>query len=190
MQKRQRLKGMRNSKRGALELSVGTIVIIVLAMTMLILGLVLVRSIFTGATYNVKVMDEKVRGEINKLFVENKRIVVYLSDNKIDVKQGRDWGIAWAVKNYGLPATISYVILPTEIQQGCQLTVQQAANWITLGKQESGINFPQGDSVYRIARLDLPETAPLCLVRFKIETKSSDGQIYAQEFFDVNVEAK
>ena len=178
------------NERGALELSVGTIVIIVLAMTMLILGLVLVRSIFSGATYNIKVMDEKVRGEINKLFVENKRMVVYLSDNKIDVKQGKDWGVAWAVKNYGLPTTLSYTILPTEIQQGCQLTTQQATNWITLGKQESGINFPQGDSVYRIVRLDTPENAPLCLARFKIETKTADGSIYAQEFFDVNVEAK
>jgi|SRR3989338_1401406 len=181
---------MRN-QRGALELSVGTIVIIVLAMTMLILGLVLVRSIFTGATYNIKVMDEKVRGEINKLFVENKRMVVYLSDNKIDVQQGGDWGVAWAVKNYGLPTTLGYTILPTEIQQGCQLTAQQATNWISLGRQESGINFPQGgDPVYRIARLDIPETAPLCLVRFKIETKTADGSIYAQEFFDINVEAK
>lgn len=179
-----------NNQRGAMEMSVGTIVIIVLAMTMLILGLVLVKSIFTGATYNVKVMDEKVRGEINKLFVENKRMVVYLSDNKLDVKQGGDWGVAWGVKNYGTPTTVSYTIIPTEIQTGCQLTTAQAADWITLGKAESGIAFAAGELVTRPARINIPENAPLCLVRYKIETKTGDGQIYAQEFFDLNVEAK
>ena len=41
-------------KKGAMELSMGTIVILVLAMSMLILGLVLIRTIFMGAKYNVQ----------------------------------------------------------------------------------------------------------------------------------------
>ncbi|MEK6918934.1 MAG: hypothetical protein AABW73_02750 [Nanoarchaeota archaeon] len=180
---------MRN-QRGALEMSVGTIVIIVLAMTMLILGLVLVKSIFSGATYNVKVMDEKVKAEINKLFVENKRMVVYLSDSKLDVKQGGDWGVAWGVKNYGTPTTFSFTVAPLEIQPGCQLTMAQATDWITLGRSGSAISFPAGDLVPGYTRLLIPETAPLCLVRYKIEVKTADGQTYAQEFFDLNVEAK
>jgi hypothetical protein len=186
------IKGLegRNSKRGALELSVGTIVVIVLAMTMLILGLVLVRSIFSGATENVKVMDEKVRGEINKLFVENKRMVVYLSDSKADIKQGTDWGVAWAVKNYGSPTTMSFTVMPIEIQQGCPLTTDAATKWLTLGRTGTDIGFPSGDSVAGLVRLDIPETAPLCLVRYKIEVKTADAQVYAQEFFDVNVLAK
>jgi len=184
------MRKIRGDKKAALEMSVGTIVIIVLSMTMLILGLVLVRSIFAGATYNVKVMDEKVRGEINKLFVENKRMVVYLSDSKIDAKQGDDLGVAWAVKNLGQAGTLSYSVTAQEISTQCSgLTQAQAMNWIVLGKAESNINFPQGDSVYRIVRMNIPETAPLCLVRFQIST-DVNGQPYDAEIFDVNVEAK
>ena len=60
-----------NSKKGAIELSMTTVVVIVLAMTMLILGLTLIRTIFTGAQYNVQSINDKVRGEINSLFLEN-----------------------------------------------------------------------------------------------------------------------
>ncbi|MEK6953289.1 MAG: hypothetical protein AABX29_09845, partial [Nanoarchaeota archaeon] len=47
------------NKKAALELSIGTIVILVLAMSMLILGLILIRTIFTGAKYNVETMNKK-----------------------------------------------------------------------------------------------------------------------------------
>ena len=55
-------------KRGALELSIGTIVIIVLAMTMLILGMVLVRSIMCGAVGLTGEINKNVKGEIDRLF--------------------------------------------------------------------------------------------------------------------------
>ena len=67
------------SKKGAIELSVGTIVIIVLAMTMLILGIVLIRNIFTGTITNVDEINEGVRDQIKKLFQnENDRAVICL----------------------------------------------------------------------------------------------------------------
>ena len=65
-------------KTGALELSIGTIVIIVLAMSMLILGMVLVRNIFSGSSENILQMNDKVKDQINRLFVEDKKPVIYL----------------------------------------------------------------------------------------------------------------
>ena len=58
------------NKKAAIELSIGTVVIIVLAMSMLILGLVLIRNIFTGATESVDQINDNVRSEIIKLFQE------------------------------------------------------------------------------------------------------------------------
>ena len=49
------------NKKGALELSIGTIVIIVIGMSMLILGLVLVQKIFVGSTNNVDDLNNKIR---------------------------------------------------------------------------------------------------------------------------------
>jgi hypothetical protein len=63
-------------KKGAIELSIGTLVIIVIAMAVLIAGLVLVRNIFTGATSTVDELNNKVRGEIVALFSDNERDVV------------------------------------------------------------------------------------------------------------------
>ena len=59
-------------KRGAMELSIGTIVIIVLAMSMLILGLVLIRTIFTGAKYNIDtIVSGALASNYQKSRIEN-----------------------------------------------------------------------------------------------------------------------
>ena len=50
------------NKQGALELSIGTIVVIVIGMSMLILGLVLVKTIFTGSTAAIGQLNDKVQG--------------------------------------------------------------------------------------------------------------------------------
>jgi len=78
------------NKRAAIELSIGTIVIVVLAMSMLILGLVLVKNIFGGATASVNILDTKVQNEINKLFSdEGADVVVKLgSDQTVKIKPG------------------------------------------------------------------------------------------------------
>ncbi|MFH1501271.1 MAG: hypothetical protein ABIE22_05000 [archaeon] len=182
-------------RRGALELSIGTIVIIVLAMTMLILGLVLVRTIFTGATYNVEQMNNKVKDEINKLFVEDKKIVVYLSNQKTEIKQGESWGVAWALKNLqtGTPeaAMLSYdiVISDDNIRQNCGISEQTAQSWIVLGGSESNIPVQPGETIYSVVRLNIPESAPLCLTRYRINSKLN-GQDYASEYFDIDIRAK
>lgn len=59
---------MRDEKKAALELSIGTIIIIVLALTMLILGIVLVRSIMCGAIGLTGELNSKVKKEIGKIF--------------------------------------------------------------------------------------------------------------------------
>ncbi len=59
---------MAENRTGALELSIGTIVVIVIGMSMLILGLVLVRTIFSGSTQSVSDLNDQVRNEILDLF--------------------------------------------------------------------------------------------------------------------------
>lgn len=80
------------NKKAAIELSIGTIVVVVLAMTMLILGLVLVRTIFSGTTESVNTLSDKVRGEITGLFAEEgNKIAIRLGADKIaKVKAGTE----------------------------------------------------------------------------------------------------
>ena len=109
------MKGL--GKRGAIELSIGTVVIIVLAMTMLILGLVLVRTIFSGATTSVDNINSQVQNEINKIFGEDKKLVIYPSTDFIMVRQGKVEGFALGIQNLlsgslAQGATFDYKVIP------------------------------------------------------------------------------
>jgi len=180
-------------KKGAMELSIGTIVIIVLAMSMLILGLVLIRTIFTGAKYNVDQMNDKVRDEINKLFVENKKIVIYLANQKADVKQGKDWGIAFGIKNLKTgtaeASKFDYDVVINnvdEVRANCGINEAEAESWIKAGKSGS-IQISPGETYTTIIRFQIPEAAPLCIVRYNINVKA-DSDFYVADSFDINIE--
>jgi hypothetical protein len=171
---------MTKNKKAALELSMTTIVVLVLAMSMLILGLVLVKTIFSGAKYNVEQMNQKVEDEIGKLFTEDKKIVVYLANNLAEITQGDNWGVAFGIKNQVSSSKIG------TSNRDC-VKESEAMSWIRLGKEGSITLAPGQDKVW-LVRFEIPETAPLCLIRYNIEIKA-DGTFYTSESFDVSIEA-
>jgi len=185
------------NKKGAMELSMSTIVILVLAMSMLILGLVLIKTIFTGAKYNVDTMNTKVQNEINKLFVEDEKMVVYLANKKLDIKQGEDWGVAFAIKNL-IPNTMGskkfdYEVAvnmdSVELKNSCGgLTIAEAESWIKAGKSSS-MTLNPGETGYDIIRFSIPEGAPLCFIRYSITAKDpiNPGSDYVSRNFDINI---
>lgn len=78
------------SKKAAIELSIGTVVIIVLAMSMLILGIILIRNIFSTATSSITEIDQGVKDEINRLFAENdeKTLIRFPNSGLIEIERG------------------------------------------------------------------------------------------------------
>ena len=73
----------KRGKKAAFELSVTTMIVIVLAITMLILGLILIKNIFTAATESVDELNDKVSNEIDKIFTdEDKKIVEHQEMNR------------------------------------------------------------------------------------------------------------
>lgn len=175
-----------------MELSMSTIVILVLAMSMLILGLVLIKTIFTGAKYNVDTMNTKVQNEINKLFVEDDPMVVYLANQQLSIKPGEDWGVAFAVKNLlendmGLH-TFEYDVAinmdSADLKSNCGgLTIKEAESYIELGKSGS-IKLLPGATGYDIIRVNVPTGAPLCSIRYSITIEG-----YASRNFDIKITA-
>jgi len=181
------------NRKGAMEMSVGTIVTIVLLVTVLVLGLVLVRTIFTGAKYNVDIIDEKIREQINTLFSDDKALVVHLPNRKAEIKLGEEWGIAWAVKNL-LEGTqessrLTYEVIASETTD-CGITELEATNYIKLGQKEltTGIPLSPGQVNYEISRIIIPTNAPICSLRYRINTWL-DGKSYQSSFFDVIIKA-
>jgi hypothetical protein len=70
VEKRGRMRSVLKRKKGAIELSMTTVVVIVLAMTMLALGLTLVRTLFKGAIWTAESLSESVHKEVDKMFSE------------------------------------------------------------------------------------------------------------------------
>ncbi len=178
-------------KSGAIEMSVGTIVIIVLSMSMLILGMVLVKNIFSGASENVLQMNDKVKGEINKLFVEDKRTVIYLPNQIAKIKQNEDWGIGFGVKNlqrgtaeagrFRYEVTVS----DPDVRRKCEIGERDIENWIMTGRSDE-MTIAPGQSYFGIVRFLVPEGAPLCTVRLHIDV-TKDNTAYATDFFDIEI---
>jgi len=177
------------NKKAAMELSMSTIVILVLAMSMLILGLVLIKAIFGGAKYNVDQMNQKVADEIGKLFTEDKKIVVYLANNLAEIKQGESWGVGFGVKNQqrGVTEGTKFKYEVSMAENDCKIKEKEAMSWIKLGK-EGSITLAPGQMKVWLVRFEIPETAPLCMIRYNVEIKAG-SDFYISESFDISIEA-
>lgn len=174
-------------KRGAIEMSMTTVVVIVLAMTMLILGLTLVRTIFSGAQYNVKSINDKVRGEINKLFVdEEQRSAIYLPSNTATVKQGESFGLAFAIRNVGAEGAFTYAT--KKVSTNC--VRDDPMKWFDLPPATStAVRIGDGGVDSPMLSLKPSSTSELCKTEFIIEIKK-DGAIYDTPHFWIEIAGK
>jgi hypothetical protein len=173
------------TKKAQMQMSVGTIVTIVLLMTVLILGLVLVRSIFSGAIENIDSVDQAVKNEINKLFAEDdaRKVVVYPSSRLVKIKKGDDAlrGFAFSIRNVETEEgdfTYTVGVNDPDIRSKCNINVQEAERWIKAGGSGS-LTIPPGSLMDNpeFVRYSIPENAPPCIIRYGIDVKK-DGQQY------------
>lgn len=182
---------MRRNKKGALEMSIGTIVIIVLAMSMLILGMVLIKNIFSGSSQNIIDMNDKVKGEIRKLFSEDRKVIVNLANKIAKIEQNEDWGVAFGIKNLEKGTTevgqFSYEVIVSDpdVKQKCGIDEKSIESWIKTGRSDT-VDLSPGQSYEGVVRFFIPDTAPLCTVRFHLEV-TKDNAIYDTDFFDIEV---
>ena len=176
-----------------MEMSVGTIVTIVLLMTVLILGLVLVRTIFRSSVENIEGIDQAVKNEINKLFAEDslRKTVVYPATRKITIKKGdENLGFGFSIRNTGeTQESFSYDV--SAVEASCGISLDTADGYITLGKSRSGVTLPAGsfmeDPIF--VRYNIPENAPPCQIRYSIGVTDSTGGAYGVPL-DVDVEIR
>ena len=179
------------SKKAALEMSIGTIVILVLAMSMLILGLILVRTIFSGAQSTINIADEKVKGEINKLFSEDTRAVIHLPNRLALVEQGETGDIAFAIHSDKIQEyKWTVTVVDDKIKSKCGVSEKIAEDWITTGGSGK-VEIASGQKYYDVIRFNIPEgevsDISTCLIRYKLEIKEGNGNTYITLPFDVDV---
>lgn len=190
-----KLKKIKN-KKAAIELSIGTVVIIVLAMTMLILGLVLVRNIFKGATDSVDTLNDKVKTEITNIFAEGgSKIAIRLGADKIaKVESGTDgFGIAVgaqtrdgsAVDNTNLKYYLEYT---NDLSHGDCNGIEILDHSFT-ARRSGTYQFEDtsGENGYVRLVFNIEEGAPECTQRIKIYTRDTDTDDIASASFRVQI---
>jgi hypothetical protein len=173
---------MIKNKKAAMEMSVGTIVTIVLLMAVLVLGLALTNTIFRGASESVTSLDSGVKQQINNLFgEEDKSLVVSLGSQKTaEVKQGtQNFGFvigfapndpnAWGNDRKGC----NYMIYADPAKGNCiQAGWTDLDDSVLTGSGEGNrITFDEIDSTkgYALIKMDIPEKVAPCFQKFTVD---------------------
>lgn len=188
---------MRTNKKGAMEMTMGTMVTIVLLVSVLVLGLVLVQKIFTGATESADSINDQTIAEISNLFnTQEKDLAVSLgTQHSAKVKQGsEDFGfiVGFAPDN---PAELNaggcyYNIEAQTSGDYCThfsgWTQDDVEDWILTGVNNVNFDEIQKNVGYALIKLNIPDEVPKCTQRYNIEVRCSDGYS-SSTWFDLNV---
>jgi len=178
-------------KVGAIEMSIGTIVIVVLSMSMLILGMVLIKNIFTGASSIADLNENQISSEIAKLYGDDKELVIYPGVDILEVKIGEPDAFAIRIKNLlkgsdASDAIFSYSIAPDNFLE-CGLGEARILGWMK-GVDGSGISIPvAGEDIEKIL-IEIPDGAPLCSFKMRISVRQN-GQAYATDQMFIQIVA-
>lgn len=178
------------SRRGAMELSVGTIVVFVLSMSVLVLGFFLVQRIFSVAEGAIDLTDQQLRSEINRLFADESRTTIYPGTREVEIKQEDSDGVGIGIRNLQGTSnedTFSYSMKATP-GNNCPTTFTEASAMqiITVGDSESGIKIASGDFAVRKVLFEPPSGTPLCTIRYIVDISSTGGQTFS-DYFDIRI---
>lgn len=167
-------------KRAAMELSIGTIVILVLAMSMLVLGLILIRTIFSGATGAVdRINDEVLKGIDDTLSDSDAKIAIYPSTRKIEIKQGTQGeGFAFSIRNDALDEKdFTYTIRADEnfdIGEKCKINSAEANSWLDISSGSFTLARSSKMDLPELVTFEIPSGAPSCTIPYVVEVKSNN----------------
>jgi len=169
-------------------MSVGTIVTIVLLMSVLVLGLFLVQKVFSSGTNAVDAIDDQVQNEITKLFAEeNLKLAIYPNSAEINLKKGDSAkGFAFSINNKGIrkePATFLYEVSAVTVgfdyvkQCGSGMSAERANGYLLLSAGE--IELGPGSAMERaeLIKFNIPEEAAPCTIPYQLSI-DKDGVPY------------
>jgi len=174
------------SKKAAMEMSVGTIVTIVLLVTVLVLGLVLIRSIFTSGVRSVNQIDDKVRSAIDDLFIKDESVKIAFSpsDRKVKIEQGAvSEGFAFSVRNIEKESRkFRYTIAVDsnfDIRKQCNININEAESWLVINSGSFELDRNSKPANPELVLFNIPENAPSCTLPYVVRV-TSDGEFYIE----------
>jgi len=169
------------NKRAAMEMSMGTMVTIVLAVTLLVLGIFFVKQVFGVGTGAIDAIDAEVQSEIQKLFAEEGReVAIYPTSRRIELKQGDSGGgFAFSVRNSGSEkATYTFETRAIDASNCPGVSEEDATGWV-MGRSGTVENLASGAMLdARLVTFNIPNTVPLCTLEYELVI-ARDGETRA-----------
>lgn len=165
-----------NRKKAAIELSMTTIIVVVLSLTLLILGFVFIRSIMCGAIGVTDEIGKKVDTEVQRLFSTSAGEISCIgSDNIIPVAPGSSViHCAINAKTQGT-YTITFEGITSNSNELDRVNLN---DWVRSGSKVTRHTISPGDEIgIKTIRLDIPENAPEGEFIISIGATGPDGHI-------------
>jgi hypothetical protein len=179
------------NRRGAIELSMTTVVVIVLSMTMLALGLTLVRTLFQGAQDTAGSLNSNVKNEINKIFSNQETKVAIISEQNLLAPQRNADNCIWWQMVADVPEKYSYefTIDPAECGgANYRLSTATLTSWF-LSSLKGSFNLGANEIKPVCLRIHVPSSAPSCLFSLNLEVKNAAGVTFGTSSVDVRPKA-
>lgn len=175
----------RTNKKAAIELSVSTIIIIVLGVSMLILGMVLIRSILCSAIGLTGNINGAVNSEINKYFGDSGGEVACIGSggDAIKMSTGQENIVYCGIR---APESAKYDVTVTDVRSGItSLSNDQLKSWLTQSTYSSTV--APGDTIpKKVVRIKIPSNAPEGAITIQVQI-TKDGTLLSTQDLDFTV---
>jgi len=173
-------------KTGAMEMSVGTLVTIVLLMIVLVLGIFFIQKIFFTGTNAIDIIDSQVQSQLQKLFSseEGAKIAFYPTSGDITIKKGDFKGFAFQIRNNDVEqATFAYTTTVIDASKcGSTFNEVDAEDMLLAGTGSKNIG-PGDTSEAILVRFRVPESAPPCNIGYQLEVTKDSVAYTGKNFF-------
>jgi hypothetical protein len=170
----------KRGKKAAIEMSMSTVIIIVLAVSFLILGLILLRNIFGNATTSMGTIDDKLKNQLSSLFAdEEQQIFIKPDDGQLKIRAGTtNFGFVIGARtrngnDVAKRSDIQYrLVLDKNAPNNClkKITEAKVRSWFVGSKIATGesdltynsITDYKADQGFVRIQIDLPSGTVLC----------------------------
>jgi hypothetical protein len=161
---------LNNNKKAAMEMSMGTIVVLVLGVSMLILGMVLIRNIMCSGLSITDDLSAGVKNEIKNLFGADKFGVKCLGQGGAEVKLGSG-GKRPVICILKTDAETEYEITVTSVESLSGAKTDILNKWV-IDKGWKGSVIPGQEQEETVLLFDIPRDAPNTAVKITLQVKN------------------
>ena len=177
---------MRFNKKASLEISIQAIVIVVLAMTLLGLGLTFIRKQFAGLSTIQEEISEQVKQKILDDLIENDKKLSF-SRTEIEIDKGKSQVLTIGIRNKK-DSELSYTMRFTGISDpDGNVPSENVENWFQYARNQV-YRLPPAESDVRNVRLTIPSTilrSGSYFLNFEV-IDDTNGEVYdSKDFFIV-----